>query len=106
MKYVFNLYDTKADAYLDPFFMDSPAEAIRGLIELFLQDPNHKLCKYSEDFNLFELGKYDPLSGNLILNNAPICHGNLLSFKVRSEKQKSNLSVVSSSEQVVLDATA
>ena len=48
---VFGIYDSKAEAYLPPFFMKSKGEAIRA-ITAHVNDSQHNFCKYAEDFTL------------------------------------------------------
>lgn len=55
---VFCIYDSKAEAYLQPFFMRSKGEALRAL-QTLVEDANHNFCKFSADFSLFELGSFD-----------------------------------------------
>lgn len=77
---VFGIYDSKAEAYLPPFFMKSKGEAIRA-ITAHVSDPQHNFCKYAEDFTLFELGSWDDSTGVFTLLNAPHSLGVLLEFK-------------------------
>lgn len=55
---VFTIYDSKAEAYLQPFFMQSTGQALRAF-EDSVNDPNHQFNKHAADFTLFELGTYD-----------------------------------------------
>lgn len=80
---IFCIYDSKAEAYLQPFFMKSRGEAIRALSAL-VDDPQHNFCKYSDDFTLFEVGTFDDASGTFALHEAKQSLGCLVEFK-RSE---------------------
>lgn len=77
---VFGIYDSKAEAYLQPFLMKSKGEAIRALSN-HVSDPEHNFCKYAEDFTLFELGSWDDANGQFTLHNTPQSLGVLVEFK-------------------------
>lgn len=77
---VFGIYDSKAEAYLPPFFMKSKGEAIRA-ITAHVNDAQHNFCKYSEDFTLFELGSFDDSNGKFELLLTPHSLGVLIEFR-------------------------
>lgn len=77
---IFGIYDSKAEAFLNPFFMKSKGEAIRAVSSL-VADANHNFCKYAADFTLFELGEFEDNSGNITIHDAKINLGCLLEFK-------------------------
>lgn len=77
---VFGIYDSKAEAYLSPFFMKSKGEAIRALSN-HVNDPQHNFCKYAEDFTLFELGTWNDSNAKFELLNTPHSVGVLIEFK-------------------------
>lgn len=60
----FSVYDSKASAYMLPWFMQSPGEAQRAFTEM-VNDPRQQnaLTKYPEDFTLFHLGEWDDSTG-------------------------------------------
>jgi hypothetical protein len=76
---IFSIYDSKVEAYKEPFFMQKKGEAIRAITEL-LHNPQHAFAKYPADFTLFELGEYDDSSGILTSLPSPISLGNLIEF--------------------------
>ena len=55
---VFTVFDSKAEAYLQPFYGKSKGEAIRSFIEA-ANDKQSQIGKYPEDFTLFDLGEFD-----------------------------------------------
>lgn len=67
---VFCIYDSKAEAYLPPFFMKSKGEAIRALTN-HVNDEQHNFCKYAHDFSLFDCGTWDDATGKFDLLNTP-----------------------------------
>lgn len=66
---IFCIYDSKAEAYLQPFFMRSKGEAIRAL-QALVEDVQHNFCKYAADFTLFEVGSFDDSSCKVLLHDA------------------------------------
>lgn len=61
---VFAIRDSKAMAYLQPFYAPTVAVAIR-LITQSGEDNGSLLHKYPSDFEVFEIGKFDEQTGKL-----------------------------------------
>lgn len=61
----FTVYDTKSEAYMQPFFQNAKGQAIRAF-EDSCNDPNHPFSKHPGDYVLFEIGAYDDQSGTMI----------------------------------------
>lgn len=59
---IFSVYDQKAEAYAQPFFMLTTGLAVRAF-EASVQDPSTSFSKNPEDFTLFEIGIYDDAKG-------------------------------------------
>lgn len=55
---VCSVYDTKAEAFITPFFVPNMAMALRALGDA-VRDREHMFGKHPEDYILFELGKFD-----------------------------------------------
>lgn len=77
-KKVFSVYDEKAEAFLQPFFVDTNGLAIRSISEC-LTDPNHMFSKHSSDFSLFLLGEFDDSTGIMTADKKSL--GSLVEFK-------------------------
>lgn len=77
---VFSVYDSKVEAYMNPFFMKSKGEAIRGITAL-VNDAQHAFFKYSSDFTLFEVGSFDDATCKFDLYSTPHSLGVLIEFK-------------------------
>jgi len=77
---VYTVFDSKAEAYLQPFFMQSRGQAVRAFTELS-NDPQHQFSKYAADFTLFEIGEYDDQSGIISSLSAFVPLGTSLEFK-------------------------
>lgn len=77
---IFTIYDVKSETYLQPFYMKTKGEAIRGFYEA-LNDPQTTFAKYPADFTLFEIGEFDDLDCSIASHSVKIPHGNGLEIK-------------------------
>jgi len=59
---VFSVYDSKAEAYLQPFFCVNRAVGIRNF-SAAAGDPSSGFCRHAADYTLFEIGDFNPVSG-------------------------------------------
>lgn len=80
MRRMFNVYDSKTEAYLDPMTALNKGEALR-LMQRLVDDPEHIFCKSPEDFTLFEIGTYDQFTGVAKIYDARISIANLVELK-------------------------
>lgn len=55
---IFSVYDQKADAYINPFYLPTTAQAIRTFQDC-VDDSNHQFGKHPEDYFLYELGTFE-----------------------------------------------
>lgn len=65
MKLFFCLRDSKAEYCMDPVLARTRAEAIRSL-EKAVRDQGSDISAHAEDFALFELGSFDPVTGAIL----------------------------------------
>jgi len=84
---IFCVHDSKIGAYLQPFFMRSVGEAIRGFEDV-CNNPETQFNKYPADFTLFEIGGYDDLSGTLSPLPIKVSHGLALDYLRRDLSPK------------------
>jgi hypothetical protein len=63
--FIYSVYDSKAEAYLPPFFLPTKAAALRAFGDAAL-DPKHQFAAHPEDYTLFELGTYDETTGVIV----------------------------------------
>lgn len=71
---IFTVYDTKAEAYLTPFYLKTKGLAVRE-ITTCVNNPEHQFAKYPHDYVLFHLGTYDEDTATHHLNKAPMSMG-------------------------------
>ena len=83
---VFTVRDTKAGAYLNPFFMPNEQVAIRSM-DHCLRDPNHGFALSPEDYALYILGEYDDSTGKFTLLDAPQHMLNLIDLANASDHE-------------------
>lgn len=60
----FSVYDRKAGTYGQPFALATRGVAMRTF-ESWVTDPNSFFAKFPDDFELFEVGEFDTISGEL-----------------------------------------
>ncbi len=67
---VFAVYDSKSEAYLQPFFMPTKGSALRAISDC-VNDAQHQFAQHPEDYTLFHLGTFEDNSGVWGLNSTP-----------------------------------
>jgi len=60
----FTVYDSKAEAYLRPYFAETKGLAMRAFRDA-VNDPQHEMHRHAEDYTLFHIGSFDPMTGSL-----------------------------------------
>lgn len=58
IKNIYSVYDSKAEAWLQPFYCVNNAVAIRSFAHA-ANDAQHDFFRYAGDFALFELGTFE-----------------------------------------------
>ncbi len=76
---VFSIFDSKADAFLQPFFSPTAATALRGF-EKAAQDETTDFHRFAGDYSLFEIGDWDQAKGTWVAHEAKINLGLALQF--------------------------
>lgn len=76
---IYTVYDSKAKAYLQPFFNQNHNVAFRNL-ELAMRNPNCPFTQFPADFTLFCIGTWDDISCTLEQFAAHECLGNMIQF--------------------------
>lgn len=62
---VFGVYDSKAEAYLQPWFAITAGAAIRAFSDA-VNEGKSPLCKHPEDYILYELADFDDATGDFV----------------------------------------
>lgn len=77
---VYTVYDSKVEAYMQPFLMQTKGQAIRAFSDS-VNDESTQFFKHPEDFTLFEIGEYDDASGVYKMHDARISLGVAIEFR-------------------------
>jgi len=86
MKMVFAVFDIKAEAYLQPFFLDTTGQALRSIYDC-IKDPNHQFGAHPEDYTLYYVGLYDQSTCEFTELQKTIVH-TFLEIKASYERQQ------------------
>lgn len=62
--HLFSVWDSAAARYLDPFCAPTIEFALRGFREA-VNTEGHQFNKFPEDYTLFHVGEFDPVSGEV-----------------------------------------
>lgn len=76
---VFTIYDSKAEAFMNPFLMSKKGQAIRAF-ENSINDPSTQFHQHPADYTLFEIGEFDDETGNYSMYDAKLNLGTALEF--------------------------
>lgn len=61
---IYAIYDMKAKAYLQPFYMHNGEMATRDFTNI-VNDPQTRVGRNPEDYQMFHLGQFDDITGEL-----------------------------------------
>lgn len=81
--HIFTVYDSAAGAYLEPFHAPSIDFAIRSFRQA-VNTPEHQFATFPEDYTLFYIGRFDPMSGQ-ITGQEPTSLGVAITFVETSQ---------------------
>lgn len=92
---IFTIFDSKAVAYLQPFFSKTEGTAIRE-IKLAANQEGSQFKKYAEDYSLFNIGEFNEITGKItsidpihIINVLPLVDSdNITNIKPLTEDVK------------------
>jgi hypothetical protein len=68
---MFTVYDSKAEAFLPPFFMNAKGSAIRSFADT-CNDPQHAFYKHPDDYTLFHLGQFDDVHSTFDISDSKV----------------------------------
>jgi len=74
---IFTVYDSKLEAYLQPFVMQSKGQALRAWIDT-IQDQSTQFNKHPADFTMFEIGEWNQITGEIIKHPVKLSLGTAL----------------------------
>lgn len=69
--HIFSIHDSKAEAYITPFFSQTPATALRDF-ESACKQEGHQFQRFAADYTLFLLGTFEADKAKFNLEKTPI----------------------------------
>ncbi len=81
---IFSVFDSKAEAFLQPFFSQTRATGIRAF-ESAVNNPQELFAKHPSDFTLFEIGTFDIRTADISLHEAKLSLGTAIEFLARTD---------------------
>ena len=97
---IYSVYDSKAEAYLQPFFSQSNGTAIRAFEQAV--NGETEFSKYPADFTLFKIGEFSDESATLTPVD-PVSLGNGVEFKKQLRNPNNEIRNVSSVQSSTID---
>lgn len=82
MPRIYSVHDSKAKAYLNPFYARTSGEAIRAF-QTECKNNQSPFSQYPADFTLYELGEFCENTASLITHANPIHLSNAAEFQVQ-----------------------
>lgn len=82
---IFTVYDSKTEAYMPPFFMQSTGQAMRSFEDTINHEKEHVFGKHPEDFTLFELGKFDDQTSTFNLHKTSLPLAKAIELCIKSD---------------------
>ncbi len=83
---MFVIYDSKAEAYLQPWFLTTEGQAKRAMADC-VNDKDHNFGRHPEDYTLFEIGEFNDQDARVEWN-APKSLGNGIEYVVQKIGQE------------------
>lgn len=80
---MFTIFDSKAEAFLPPFFLPTKAMAVRVFTDC-VNDEEHNWGKHPEDYTLFQLGNWNDSSAVIEMDEPKIAVGNGMEFRIEN----------------------
>lgn len=81
---IFTVYDSKAESYLPPFYVNARGQAIRSFSDT-CNDPEHVFNKHPSDYTLFALGDFNDATGVFTPLDTPLSLGLAQEFVKQQE---------------------
>jgi len=76
---IFTVYDSKAELFMQPFFMPTTGQALRSF-EDTCNDSSTLFAKHPADFTLFEIGSYEDITCEIRINDSKVNLGTALEY--------------------------
>ncbi len=83
---MFVIYDAKANAYFQPWFLTTEMQALRVFSDC-CNDKEHNFGRHPEDYTLFTIGEFDDATAD-VRWNAPKSMGNGIEFVIQNKVEQ------------------
>lgn len=80
---VFSVYDSKVQAYMQPFFAPTVGSASRSFSDACM-DKESQFARHPEDYTFFQVGEFDDSEGVFLAFPAPVSLGNALEYVAKA----------------------
>lgn len=87
---IFSVYDSKADAFLAPFFMPNQSMAVR-IFQNCANNGEHQFGINAGDYTLFSLGSFDDETAKIQTTKTPISLGLAQEFQSSEYSTEANI---------------
>ena len=77
---VYTVFDKKAGAFLQPFFIQNDSLAVRAIMDV-MADKEHSFYRYAEDYQLFHICEFCDQTGVFIGESDPVAIIGLLELR-------------------------
>lgn len=77
---IYSVFDSKAAAFLPPFFVHNDAIAQRAFSE-GANDPTHPFFKHPADYTLFRIGDFNDTTGQVVALDVNVNLGHSAQYK-------------------------
>lgn len=74
MKNIYAIYDSKAEAFMTPIFVDKDGQALRDFQDAVM-NKDSVFNRHPEDYTLFKIGTYDQNKGKISSLDTPVSMG-------------------------------
>ena len=82
---IYTIFDSAANAYMQPFFLHNDGLAIRSFSDTINAKEPNNISEHPDQFTLFKIGTYDDTNGHLA-NDEPVSLGNAITFKTEQNQ--------------------
>lgn len=83
---MYTIFDSKAEAYMNPFFAPTRGVAHR-MFEQAVRNEKSDFARHAEDYSMWEIGFFNPKTGDLIPENL-VCVALAHEVKAKQDNEK------------------
>ena len=88
-KQMYTVFDNVSKTYSPPFVEVNNGTAMRGMMDLMQQQPNHHFAKFPDNYQLVNIGTWDDVQGIMTFDKHTIV-AELVAIKTPTDMIKEN----------------